>query len=185
MTFLTESPVSLITSMSQLQAGFVVFCASMLGTIAIVWVVTYLLFRPIPRHCVFTPFEHLSRRAFDIGTVFVSAVSAYAASVVLKGYFRIGRPEALHFDFHALFSLSDYGFPSGHASFFSAMAVALFFIHRRAGIFASLLALTIGAARIFAGVHTPLDILGGYILGTLCALVVDTVASRVSNEHLG
>ena len=81
--------------------------------------------------------------------------------------------------------LSDYGFPSGHASFYSALAVSVFFIDRRAGKFAGLLALVVGAARILAGVHTPLDILGGFILGTLTAVVIDFIAKKLAFHHEG
>jgi len=182
LSILIETPVSFIQTVTPLEANFVVFCATALGTITILWAVIYLLFRPIPRHCSLAPFEHLSRRAFDIGTVFVPAFAAYACSVLLKEYFRIGRPDILHFGLKPLLTLFDYGFPSGHAAFFSALAIALFLVHRRAGLFVGLLAVAVCAARVLAGVHTPLDIVGGFIVGSIIALSVSTLAYRVSGD---
>lgn len=162
---LLTNPTTFINNAAHFSAAFVIFCATTLGTLTILWALYYVLFRPIPRRDIFAPFENLSFRIFNLLVLFISVMGAYGASVALKNYFQIGRPVILNFDLHPLLTLSDYGFPSSHAAFFSALAAALFFIHKKAGIFAGMLALIIGAARIFAGVHTPLDILGGYLLG--------------------
>ena len=74
-----------------------------------------------------------------------------------------------------LFSESGYAFPSGHATFFMALAFALFFNHKKAGYVFILFALLIGIARIIAGVHFPVDILGGFILGFFIAFFVKNV----------
>jgi undecaprenyl-diphosphatase len=160
MHYLIESPIHFISAVMPLQAQFVIFCADTLPKIVALWAIIYLLFR------------HEPRRLMHLVVAFGSAFLAYGISLGLKSYFKIGRPDVLNFDFHPLLSLSDYGFPSSHATFFAALAAALFFIHRRAGIFVAILALVIGTARIFAGVHTPLDIFGGYLLGMLVAVVV-------------
>ena len=182
MNFLVDSPVAFINGVTPLEAHFVVFCATTLGILTAAWVLIYLLVRPIPDHCAFAPFENIGRRIFDVFVVFLSAFVAYVLSVILKNYFQIGRPVLLNFNLHPLLTLSDYGFPSGHASFFSALAVSLFLMNKRAGVFAIILALVIGAARIFAGVHTPLDILGGYLLGTLVAVLVDFIAIKIAGK---
>jgi undecaprenyl-diphosphatase len=66
----------------------------------------------------------------------------------------------------------DYGFPSDHASGAFAIAVALLLRHRRAGVLALVMATLIGLGRVMIGVHYPSDILGGALLGTLCALLL-------------
>jgi undecaprenyl-diphosphatase len=80
----------------------------------------------------------------------------------------VEHPHAAHlFIKHA----ADYGFPSDHASGAFAIAVALLLRHRRAGLLALVMATLIGVGRVMIGVHYPTDILGGALLGTLCALV--------------
>ena len=62
-----------------------------------------------------------------------------------------------------------HSFPSNHAANAFAATVTLSFFYRRyAGYFLSA-ALLVGLSRIFVGVHYPGDVLGGFIVGSLCA----------------
>ena len=65
-----------------------------------------------------------------------------------------------------------FSFPSGHATFFSALATALYFYHKRLGLWFGLGAVIIGLARIISGIHYPADILTGFGLGMLIAGLV-------------
>jgi len=62
-------------------------------------------------------------------------------------------------------------FPSNHALIFSAYASTLLFLrHYWLGLAVFIVGLTVGAARIYLGVHYPGDILGGLLLGVLSAM---------------
>ena len=178
MHYLVDSPVAFINTVTPLEAHFVIFCAVWIPWLTIAWVLVYLLYRPIPNHDILAPFENIAARLRHLSIICVSALAAYVASDVLKNYFKIGRPILLNFNLHPLLSIADYGFPSSHATVFSAIATALLFVNRRAGRFAWLLAIIIGIARVLAGVHTPLDILGGYLLGTLVAVIMGFLFSK-------
>jgi membrane-associated phospholipid phosphatase len=56
-----------------------------------------------------------------------------------------------------------------------ALAVSIFFSHKKMGYVFIALAFVIGFARIAGGVHFPVDILGGFILGALVAYLVKNV----------
>jgi undecaprenyl-diphosphatase len=56
-------------------------------------------------------------------------------------------------------------FPSGHATFFASLALAMFFYHKKRGWWFLISAIAIGLARIIAGVHYPIDVAVGYIIG--------------------
>ena len=71
-----------------------------------------------------------------------------------------------------LFTVSGPSFPSGHAAFFFALAATLFCFNRRWGWWYVLAAAAIGIARVFAGVHWPLDIAGGAVVGIVSASIV-------------
>lgn len=119
-----------------------------------------------------SPFQVFMEKKKEILSVFFSVLSAYFISVVLKILLHTQRPfMALH-DVYALFNESSFSFPSGHAAFFSALAVSLFFLHKKAGYVFMFFALLIGLARIIAGVHFPIDILGGFILGGIISYSV-------------
>ena len=58
-------------------------------------------------------------------------------------------------------------FPSGHATVMFALAFSLFFKNPRFGIVYFILATVSSLSRIVVGVHFPLDIAGGMLVGAL------------------
>lgn len=104
-----------------------------------------------------------------IGPAFI----AYLLSTTLKELIHIERSFVQFREVLPLFDPNqEYSFPSTHAAIFSALAVSIFFIHRKAGYYFIIFALLIGLARVIAGVHFPVDILGGFLLGGLTAYLV-------------
>ncbi len=86
-------------------------------------------------------------------------------------YFR-PRPGSV-LDVETLISLpSSSSFPSGHATFFFALAASVFLVDRKWGLWFFLGAFLVGLARVFVGVHWPLDIVGGAVIGIGSALIV-------------
>ena len=64
-------------------------------------------------------------------------------------------------------------FPSGHATFFFTLATLIFlFMSRRWGMWAYAIAALIGIARVYGGVHYPLDIIGGAAIGIISPFLV-------------
>ena len=64
-------------------------------------------------------------------------------------------------------------FPSGHAAFYFALALAMISIDKKRGWIYLAGAALIGLARVAAGVHWPSDILAGAIVGLISFLVVE------------
>jgi undecaprenyl-diphosphatase len=94
---------------------------------------------------------------------------AWFIAGMLKVFIHVQRPFIQFSNVHPLIPESGFSFPSGHATFFSALAVAIFLYHKKAGYWFMGFAFLIGLARIIAGVHFPLDILGGFAVGTIVA----------------
>lgn len=65
-----------------------------------------------------------------------------------------------------------WSFPSGHATFYFALAAGVYLYNKKLGAVYLVLAGLIGWARIVAGVHWPYDILGGIALGVVTALLI-------------
>ncbi len=76
--------------------------------------------------------------------------------------------------------VNDPSFPSGHATFFFALAFALILIKYRHGWYYFLAAILISLGRVMAGVHWPSDILAGAIIGFLCAWLSVYLLKNVS-----
>jgi undecaprenyl-diphosphatase len=73
-----------------------------------------------------------------------------------------------------------YSFPSSHATNISGMAVILSFFYRKGIAWFTLLALVIGFSRIYVGVHYPVDVLGGLIIGSCAGIIVIIVYLQIS-----
>lgn len=71
-------------------------------------------------------------------------------------------------------------FPSGHASFYFALAAGVYLYNKKLGAVYLAFAGLIGFARIVAGVHWPYDILGGAMLGFSTAILIKLLVSKWS-----
>ncbi|MFN7096072.1 MAG: phosphatase PAP2 family protein [Gammaproteobacteria bacterium] len=66
----------------------------------------------------------------------------------------------------------DASFPSDHVIFASTVAFGFMLGHKfKLGFWLLIIGLLIGLSRIFLGIHYPLDIAGGLVLGFLSALI--------------
>lgn len=98
----------------------------------------------------------------------------FANAVVQIMNFFVDRPrpfEAYPGDVTLLFYQStDPSFPSNVAAVGFAFAMGAWFGNRKAGYFLCLLAILWSFARVYCGVHYPLDIIGGAAIGILATL---------------
>lgn len=125
----------------------------------------------------------LKERAKNVGWATLSAVVARLGAVELIRFFY---PRERPFVFEGLNALVDQNplessFPSGHATFF--MALAVYFIlagEKRLGWFLFISAVLIGAARVAAGVHWPSDIVAGWVLGAAISWIIFKISKRKS-----
>lgn len=108
--------------------------------------------------------------------VFSSAGIAWGITTILKSIIGSPRPFIVHPDLVPLFTHGGMdSFPSGHATFFAALAVSVFLINKKIGRYFILGAILVGAARIASGVHWPIDILAGYIIGIWIPLIINSI----------
>lgn len=136
--------------------------------------VSAILFIVYHRHQTYTQSDTSSLRTHILEflvSMFVVCVM-WGIVALLKVVIGIPRPFLLFSDVSPLFVQSGYAFPSGHTALFGALAGTIFVFHKRVGLVFLVLALCIGFARVFAGVHYPIDILGGFIIGFGGALLL-------------
>ncbi len=72
-------------------------------------------------------------------------------------------------------------FPSTHATFFAALATAIFVADRRAGYIYIFFALVIGISRFIVGVHFPSDVFAGGILGFIIAYSILRIKNKIQS----
>jgi len=70
------------------------------------------------------------------------------------------------------YSGTEWSFPSGHATFFFALATAVFLYDKKWGLWLYAAASIISISRVVAGVHYPSDIIAGALIGSAVAYVM-------------
>jgi len=63
----------------------------------------------------------------------------------------------------------DNGFPSDHALLVFALACLVFVFDKKMGLLFGLLALAVGVARVYVGLHSPIDIAGSFLISAFAA----------------
>ena len=153
--------------------SLVIWLATGFGTLVILIAGFFVLFHNDTYQYKENPIMMAKAKLFELVTVFGSVFLSWALVVILKWIISSPRP-FLYFDaINPLFYYGGYdSFPSGHATFFSALATALYFYHPRIGRLYFVIAIIIGTARVISGIHFPIDIFAGFALGILSTFAI-------------
>lgn len=154
-------------SKSQLWDRFFIFGAQYLVFLVMGMVVSLFLLGKGPRK------KKTGRFFFIAGGSFV----AWLASEAVKIIFSIPRPFQVLKDVSLLIQdlPANFAFPSGHVSLMFAGALACWALKKGWGIFFITCTLVVGLCRVIVGLHWPLDILGGFILGAVVFKIVSEI----------
>lgn len=118
------------------------------------------------------------RRIFFFSEAAIAVIlSRGLITEIVRFFYYSPRPfEALHFQ--PLIPESGSSIPSGHAAFFFALAMIIYFYNRRWCIWYFAITVLISLARIFAGVHWPSDIIAGAVVGILSGIFVHVLLKK-------
>ncbi len=102
----------------------------------------------------------------------LSAALALGTNGLIGAIYHRDRPFVHHHVIQLISHEPSASFPSNHAAASFAIAMSIWLWRRKDGWFWFALAAAISFSRIWSGVHYPTDIVGGVILGSLCAIVI-------------
>lgn len=148
--------------------GIVVFLASYLPPILIVFFIAFLLFS-----------QHSKReklQIFLITTISV-VIARFGVTELIRFFYHRTRP-FVDLPVNQLLTNNDWSFPSGHATFFFAMATAVYLYHKKWGIVFIGATILMTLSRVIAGVHYPSDIVGGALVGIIVAHIIVYLARK-------
>ncbi|TSC59503.1 MAG: hypothetical protein LiPW15_808 [Parcubacteria group bacterium LiPW_15] len=103
------------------------------------------------------------------------SIAAIVARGLITEWIRFAYYHARPFEalgFQSLIPESGASFPSGHMTFLFALGLIVWLYNRKFGYWFLSLSFVVGIARIAAGVHWPMDILGGLLVGALSAIFI-------------
>lgn len=146
---------------SSLLDAFGVFLAEGVLYLAIILAVVFVYTRRSWRKRLFVLLE----------MALVIILSRGLVAEVIYFFYHKARPFQV-FGFEPLVSASGYSFPSGHVTVLFALATTILLLNKTWGAWFMTFSFLSAMARIYAGVHWPVDILGGLILGAGMSFVV-------------
>lgn len=121
-------------------------------------------------------FFFLIKKQERIRYLFLAGFSIILSRLVITELIRLVWHRSRPFIAHQVNLLIEHSasasFPSGHVAFLFALATAVYFFDKKIGIIFLIISLFIGLARIFVGIHYPLDVLGGIVVGIFSAILV-------------
>jgi membrane-associated phospholipid phosphatase len=132
------------------------------GWFGVVLLVAALLFVGLHRHGYKSIFKEMAQHIKEWRALIFLPLATWATTAFLKFLFSHPRPyEAFDLNPISMPGSMD-SFPSGHAAFYMALALAVYKYHKKAGWVFIILAGVLSIARIIMGVHYPLDIIAGW-----------------------
>jgi|SRR3972149_5212407 len=122
--------------------------------------------------------RRLLRRRW-LAQTFLAMIIAYGLSAIIGLFYFRARP-FVDYDVNQLLTLlaTHKSLPSDHATIAFVLAISILFISRRLGVLALIIAGLIALGRVFVGVHYPLDVLVGAVLGSGVALLTHWLGYR-------
>ncbi len=150
--------------------AIIIFCAQYLPYIMVVFLSLFFIFD--------------KDRKRELKMIFYVIASVILSRLVITEIIRYFYPSLRPFivyNFTPL--LYDYAnsFPSGHAAFFFALATIVFLFHKKWGIAYFTGTFIICISRIMAGVHWPMDILGGLVVGIGSVILTQFLFRKIYN----
>lgn len=151
--------------------------------VAIVFFASYLAYILVALFLILLLFSQYSKRK-KLQILLITGISAIIARFgiveLIRFFYQRPRP-FLDLTVNQLLTSNEWSFPSGHATFFFAIATIIYFYNKKWGIgfFIAIILMTIG--RVVAGIHYPSDIVGGALIGIIVASVAFPALRRLTN----
>ncbi len=107
---------------------------------------------------------------------FISASLAIGINILIGLISYRPRPFVAHHVHMLLSHVADASFPSDHMTGSMTIALTLWYYNRKLGTPLVLISLFIGFSRIYVGHHYLTDVLGGILIGSVAAFMVNKLA---------
>lgn len=104
-----------------------------------------------------------------IVAVIIAGIIAFIMSRIASKFFYDTRPFVAQHVKPLFPHAADNGFPSDHALLTGALTAVAYFFDKKYATGMLILTILIGIARVWAKVHSPLDIAGGWVFGIIGA----------------
>jgi len=106
--------------------------------------------------------------------------TAFIIAKILSSLYYSPRPFVVNHFTPLIDHAANNGFPSDHALLSFTLASIVFVFNRKWGVALFLMGLAISASRMYAGIHSPVDIIGSLLIGTIVSFIYYLSLKRFS-----
>lgn len=96
----------------------------------------------------------------------------YVTSLAIKEVIKRPRPMDAYQELSVMGSVKFFSFPSTHSALIAVIATILCVKYKKLGFVLIPAALLVGVSRVYLGHHFPTDVLAGFVLGVIIALLL-------------
>lgn len=136
---------------------------------------------------IFIFYYFIRRKRKRFGLIVIKTLSALGLALLISYLIGIflprSRPFLKHREIfqltHFFASSADLSFPSDHTAIAFVIVLTVLWDWKKLGLFLLIPAFMVGLARVFVGVHWPLDILGGISVAILSVLLVKAIFKKL------
>lgn len=100
---------------------------------------------------------------------------AFLSARILSSFFYNPRPFVINHFTPLVSHMADNGFPSDHALLSFSFSALIFLFNKKIGLVLIILGILVGFSRVFVGIHSPIDILGSFIISFSAAYLTSLV----------
>ncbi len=161
--------------------AIVIFCAQYLQYVVIIFAVILILSRMNKDYPGLRILYQVKKVIHELIRIFIIIVIAWGITEFLKGIIGAPRPFLVYENLQPLFIHRGMdSMPSGHATMFAALSYVMYRMRGKRAMPIIYASICIMLARIIAGVHFPVDIVAGIIVG----ITVSHVLLRLEDKFL-
>lgn len=124
-----------------------------------------------------------TKKQFAVAAVIGGIVALVLAKIAGHLYFD-PRPFVSHHVKPLISHAADNGFPSDHSLLAGMLTAITFFYSRKIASIMLVMTILIGVARVLAKVHSPIDILAGWLFGAIGAVIGYYVSRWLFTKYL-
>jgi len=163
----------------------VIFCAQYLQYVVIIFAIFLILSRVNKDYPGFRIFYQIKKVIRELIRIFIIVIIAWGVTDILKNAIAFPRPFLVYENLQPLFIHGGMdSMPSGHATMFSAFSYLMYRMRGRIAMPIIYASICIMLARIIAGVHFPVDILAGILVGITVSSLLLKLEDRFLKNNI-
>lgn len=144
-----------------------------------VFVAVYLIFASIPLAAYVFFRMKKAERLFTLAYGVATSAFAYLLFRIIVAFYYSPRPFVESSITPLIVHSGDNGFPSDHTLVAAIIATTVFPFHKKIGAVLWAIALLVGFARVYAGIHHTIDVLGSVVIALVAGVAAYPLVRRL------